>query len=940
MRAIGLAVCALFLTILILFPKPRVAHTQLATTPASGSPVARGSEPSAPSKESNRVSARISFASLPMTFEPNVGQSDPRVKFLSRGAGYTLFVTSDEAVLSMPSRSKNSYPYSLRVWQQSAGAKRKNPDKSKTAVVRIALIGATRAPHIEGIDRMAARSNYFIGNDPKKWRTDVPNYAKVELENVYPGIDLIYHGSAQGQLEYDFRLAPGADPNEIRLGFKGGNKLALDQLGNLVVQAGDSKLIEHAPAIYEEGGGQRRTVAGGWKLRGAHEATFKVAAYDRRRPIVIDPTLLYSTYLGGSRGDYAAGIAADSKGNVYVTGQTTSADFPTSNALYNTCPSGTTTCASVFVAKLDPAASGAESLIYSTYLGGSTALVAVGDPVPVNDFANGIAVDSAGSAYITGETNSNNFPTTASAFKVADPFGLDAFVTELDPTGGTLVYSTYFGGSPRGEQGLGIAVDSGGFVYVAGQTYSTNVSLMNAYQITNNADAHGGFTGFVAKFDPTATGAASLLYSTYLGGSTQDYVDGIAVDSGGNAYVTGYTESNDFPTTASALQTAFNGGPIRAFVAEFNPAATGAASLLYSTYLGGSSAGEIDEGHAIAVDSAGKAYVTGGTTSTDFPIKNAFQSTFDVTESVFVTKLDPTASGSAGLLYSTYLGGNGTDRGLGIAVDSAGLAYVTGWTSSLNFPIKNSYQSMDNSVINAFVAKFDPSASGAASLLYSTYVGGSGADGDIAYGIAVDSAGNADITGSTSSADFPTHNAFQNTFGGGSSNAFVTQFNQQSMPTPTATATATATSTSSKTPTATPSNGGSSTPTPTSTPTIGTPTATPTPTPVPVTLKIKPKVLKFPKTIHGTTSNPKKVKVSNPKSSKKHMGHLVLIEMISDPGVFEQTNNCPASLAAGSSCTISVTFAPSVAGKQTGTLTITDNANGRAQTVKMTGTGK
>ena len=481
-------------------------------------------------------------------------------------------------------------------------------------------------------------------------------------------------------------------------------------------------------------------------------------------------------------------------------------------------------------------------------------------------------------------------------------------------------------------------------MYVAGQTYSTNLALMNAFQLTNNADAHGGYTGFVAKFDPTATGSASLLYSTYLGGSTQDYVDAIAVDSVGNAYVTGFTESNDFPSTLSALQTTFVGGPIRAFMTEFDPAASGTASLLYSTYLGGSAAGTIDEGHAIAVDSKGKAYVTGGTTSTDFPIKNAFQSTFDVTESVFVTKLDPTASGSAGLLYSTYLGGNGTDRGLGIAVDSAGLAYVTGWTSSLNFPIKNSYQSMDHSVINAFVAKFDPSASGAASLLYSTYLGGSGADGDMGNAIAVDSDGNADITGSTSSADFPTLNPFQKKFGGGSSNAFVTQFSQGSQPTASATATATATSTPSKTPTATPSNGvtptPTSTPTPTATATIGTPTATPTPTPVPVTLKIKPKVLKFPKTTVGTTSKPKKVKVSNPKSSKKHMGHPVLIEMISDPDVFKQTNNCPASLAAGSSCTISVTFTPSAATKQTGTLTITDNANGSMQKVPLSGPGK
>ena len=221
MRAIGLAVCALFLTILILFPKPRVTHAQLATTPASDSTAARRNAPSLLSKESNQLAARISFASLPMSFEPNVGQSDPRVKFLSRGTGYTLFVTSDEAVLSMPSQSKNSHPDSFLVRQRSAGATRKKLERGETAIVRIALMGAARAPHIEGIDRMAARSNYFIGNDPKKWHTDVPNYAKVELENVYPGIDLIYHGSAQGQLEYDFRLSPGADPNRDPTGLQG-----------------------------------------------------------------------------------------------------------------------------------------------------------------------------------------------------------------------------------------------------------------------------------------------------------------------------------------------------------------------------------------------------------------------------------------------------------------------------------------------------------------------------------------------------------------------------------------------------------------------------------------------------------------------------------------------------------------------------------------------
>src|SRR5208283_2543515 len=381
---------------LILFTAVAVAAMVVMRAPRTiaSSQSARVSDPAKP--PSRRIvganhAPRISLSKLPLSFEPNLGQSDPHVQFLSHGQGYTLFLTAGDAVLSMRGSAQPvaggshnriaepSFTFSNRRKTASNGLRAKPQPRyllpsggergalgkaGRSSVVRIALKRAARAPQIEGVDRMAGRSNYFIGNDPKKWHTDVPNYAKVELKNVYPGIDLIYHGSAQAQLEYDFRLAPGADPNAIRLGFSGAGKLALNERGDLIVSVGESKLVEHAPAIYQDSGSARRTVAGGWKLRGAHEASFQVAGYDRSKPIVIDPVLLYSTYLGGSGfsagvGDQGYGIAVDPLGFAYVTGATSSTDFPTLNAFHNSCPSCSSGGVAAFVTKFNPSASGA-----------------------------------------------------------------------------------------------------------------------------------------------------------------------------------------------------------------------------------------------------------------------------------------------------------------------------------------------------------------------------------------------------------------------------------------------------------------------------------------------------------------------------------------------------------------------------------------------------
>jgi len=488
-------------------------------------------------------------------------------------------------------------------------------ERATQAVLRIRFVGANPKTRVQGQEELPGKANYFIGNAPTKWRTKVPTYAKVRYDDLYPGVDLIYYGT-QRQLEYDVVVRPGADPNRIIFGIQGADDLEVDAQGDLVLHTAAGQIRQHKPFVYQEVDGVRKEIPGGYVLRDTHQVGFRVTAYDPSLPLIIDPLLVYSTYLGGANNDNASAVAVDAAGNAYVTGITASAtNFPTTAGAFQTTLGGGS---DAFVTKLNPTGT---ALIYSTFLGGSDF-----------DTGVGIAVDASGNAYVTGSTASTNFPTTAGAFQttLAGPGGgslTDAFVTKLNPTGTALVYSTYLGGRDF-DNGEEVAVDAAGNAYVTGRTSSTDFpTTVAAFQTTSA----GGGDAFVTKLNSTGS---ALVYSTFLGGAeSSDGGFGIAVDALGNAYVTGLTNSTDFPTTAGAFQTTI-GSTQSAFVTKLNP--TGSA-LVYSSYLGGSS---LDQGSGIAVDARANAYVTGVTLSTDFPTTgDAFQTTLGGSTDAFVAKL-------------------------------------------------------------------------------------------------------------------------------------------------------------------------------------------------------------------------------------------------------------------------------------------------------------
>jgi hypothetical protein len=674
------------------------------------------------------------YGELPLTFEANQGQVDARVKFLSRTSGYTLFLTGDEAVLTLRGR--------LPVTNKARVAKTAHTVQRGAAVPRagallMKLRDANPAAKVTGVDELPGTANYFIGNDPAKWRAGIPTYAKVKYEGIYSGIDLVYYGN-QRQLEYDFIVAPGVDPRRISFDVRGAKKIQRDEHGELVLNMGDGEIRWRKPVAYQEKDGVRQDVSARYAVGVASRVTFELARYDASRPLYIDP-LIYSTYLGGSGGENGLGsgngIAVDSAGNAYVVGWTQATSFPTMDPIQ----AANAGSGDAVVSKLNSTGS---ALIYSTYLGGSE-----------NDGASRIAVDSEGNAYVVGWTQSTNFP-TVNPFQAANGGAecncYNAFVAKINPEGSALIYSTYLGGTDNDDFGYGIAVDGGGNAYVAGSALTTDFPVTSgAFQTTAPA---GG--GFVSKFN---SAGSALVYSTYLGGQFSG-ATGIAVDSEDNTYVTGVTSAN-FPVTPGAFQTTPGGGT-DAFVTKLNPAGS---ALVYSTFLGGVSS---DSGSDIALDSADNAYIIGATQSTNFPTINALQPVYGGNGDAFVTEINPTGSA---LVYSTYLGGSGYDFGNGIAVDNMGNTYVVGDTSSTNFPTANALQPRNAGNGDAFVAEINAVGSG---LVYSTYLGGEYGDGGGE--IALDENRNAYLTGSTASPDFPTMNPLQPTLRD-VSNAFVAE---------------------------------------------------------------------------------------------------------------------------------------------------------------------
>lgn len=676
------------------------------------------------------------YSQLPLYFEPNRGQTDAQTRFVARGQGYALFLTPSEAVLSLHAKSA---------------------DRGVSAV-GMQLVGANPSPAIVGRDLLQGYSNYLIGQDPSKWQTRIPHYAKVEYSDVYPGVSLLYYGQ-QRQLEYDFVVAPGADPSAIAFAIEGSDKLQLNPQGGLVVQLPGGAVEVQKPVVYQQVNGKRREVAGGYVLNADGSVRFAVGPYDSQKPLVIDPQLNYSTYLGGSDNDLATGVAVDASGSAYVVGKTASINFPTASAFQPTNKGS-----NAFLTKFS---ADGKSVVFSTYLGGS-------DLVCGGDRANGVALNSLSEPFVAGRTFSLDFPVTVGAYQTTGSgcaggtAGGSGFVTHFSADGASLVWSTYFGGlvATKATNILGIAVSAtSNNAYVTGFDTTGTLATTGAFQTT--LDAAGDQGAFVTKF---SVNGAGLLYSTYLRALTSGTTAGnaIALDRLGNAYVTGITTSNNFPVTARPFQKNFGGGLSDAFVTKVN---TTGAALAFSSYAGGSDATTLEYGSAIAVDFKFIPYLVGNTGSTDFPVTTGvLQHSYPGgPSSAFVMRL--TSDGSH-LFYSTYLGGSSGSTGTGIALNtgcaSPCVALVYGSTTSSDFPLAHSVQTTGD----LFLATLD--GSGITIPAYSTLLGA--ASGDTPAQVAADAKLNAFVTGMTTSSVFPvTTGAFQPTYGGGGSDAFVSK---------------------------------------------------------------------------------------------------------------------------------------------------------------------
>ncbi len=816
----------------------------------------------APQNPNINRQVQANYGKLPLAFEANKGQTDPRVKFLSTGTGYSVFLTTGGMVLALRPEESVIAPAAPSTAVASAPKlplAKKPPTRPADAVMTFNLVGAASNPTIVGEDPLPTKVNYFIGNDPKKWQTNVKTYAKVRYQNVYPGIDLLYYGNNR-QVEYDFVVAPGADASKIQFSVGGADALNVDDEGNLVLTKGTKQLRFQTPAIYQQVNGSKVKVPGNYALKDSTHVGFAVAAHDSSKTLVIDPVLLYSTFLGGRSYDQGNAIAVDSIGNAYVTGLTQSPDFPLA-----TIGSFSPNQQRMFVVELDVSGS---NLLYADYFGGTSG----------NDSPNSIAVDSTGSAYVAGQAYSSDF-SVLNAYQSTLGGDANAFVTKFSADGSSLVYSTYLGGNSY-DYAQAIAVDSTGEATLAGYATSQNFPLSNAYQsaIAPDQDSNWGQYAFFARF---SADGSSLNYSSYLAGNLDnscfDYcgpytsINGLALDSSGDVYLVGDTDTTNFPTTDGAYLTAYPGTYDNTvpFISKFD----NSGSIVYSSYFGGN-------GYAyatsVAVDSSGFAYVTGYDEGSDsFPITatSICNPGTQTCQGMFVTKFDTAA---ATLVYSTYLGPNNNSTGQAIQVDTSGDAYVVGADGS-------SGQYTTTGQIEGYVGgndmlliEIDPTAS---TQLFSTFIGGG--IYDQATGMALDSNAAIYITGSTQSTYFPaTQSAFQSSWGG-QTDAFMLKIGQANA----------------------------------------------------AAVAIGPSLLQFSTLNVGVASPPRSTVLRNMGTEALNLATKTIT------GDFTETDDCGTSVPAGSFCTFTVIFTPTVPGSRFGTILLGDNASGSPHFINLVGDG-
>ncbi|HXA00004.1 MAG TPA: SBBP repeat-containing protein [Candidatus Dormibacteraeota bacterium] len=818
------------------------------------------------------------LSQLPLTFERNEGQVSSPAKFIARGKNYKLLLGSAEAVFSVNS--------AIDIEHASPGAN--NPRS-----IRMQFAGANKNAAITGLEKSGATTNYFIGNNPEKWRTGIPSYRNIKVQNLYDGIDLLYYGKGT-ELEHDLIVAPKKDPAAIKISFAEAESLQVGHNGDLIVKAPAGELHLKKPKIYQKIGNSNRDIEGGYLLSASNEVGFHIGEYDANKPLVIDPVLEFSTYFGGNEEDVIIGIAVDPSGNIYVAGGTSSTDFPLKNPLQSAlnpslCGAAPNTfrCGSGFISKLNPAGN---SLIYSTYFGGTGT---GGEAVRT------VAVDAQENVYLVGITTATDFPVTSGAYSTQYTAGTcpgfacrEGFVAKLAPSGSALIYSTYLG-APGDSVAETATVDGLGQVYVTGTTSSTSFpTTPGTFQTTctllTPPAPQQCFVAFVTALN--AAGSA-LVYSTYFGDNTT--VNAIAVDANGSAVFAGSVTPGSLPLV-NALQTQ----PAPGFFAKLKPDGSG---LLFSSYLGGTVSGRAANQVAIsglALDSFGNIYMTGQTSSLNFPTTpGAFQETVTSTGGYFgfVTKIDK--SGSAPLAYSTYLTGQAvvnpvsSTGTLGIAVDSAGQAYVIGATNQSDFPQMNSLLPSYAAApcvnpgsfqcTHAFVSELNSQGTG---LVFSTFLGGSNVDAGFA--IAVDQSHAIYAAGDTNSTDFPVLNAFQATPGGGTScpnsapcfDGFVAKIQQPG-------------------------------------------------------LVASPGSLAFPLQLVGTQSTAQQITITNTSTQS------IQILSVTTAGDFSENDGCIGTLSAGSSCVIHVFFSPTASGQRTGTLTLTDGGVGGPINISLTGQG-